>query len=87
MDGFKPKSEDLQTVQFAELVRASTKSALHKTITHMIHPSYISRFLLTNMTTVFHLEKLHDELWGPNILWYDVEEDGRVFKLGSFRFD
>jgi len=38
------------------------------------------------MTTVFHLEKLHDELWGPNILWYDVEEDGRVFKLVSFGF-
>ena len=51
--------------------------------TSIIHLSF---FAVTNMTTVFHLEKLHDELWGPNILWYDVEEDGRVFKLVSFGF-
>ena len=26
----------------------------------------------------------YDELWGLDILWYDVEEDGKVFKLVSF---
>jgi hypothetical protein len=43
-------------IQFAELVRASRKSALHKTIrTHMIHPSYICRFLLWQIWQPFSI--------------------------------
>ena len=54
----------------------------------IIHPSYIYRFCCDKYMTqpFFPFRKRHDKLWGPNILWYDVEEDGRVFKLVSFRF-